>query len=641
LAISTSLFVAALAQSGCSGSGKTQGTHDGGGTGGTGSQADAGAPADSATDRPSSVDANPGRDAVDANPGRDAGADGTSLPALAGTCNEAGWCWQYPLPQGNTLRAGWATAANDVWAVGDGGTILHWDGASWTSRRITNVNETFWSIWASGPSDVWLGGDGNGYHWNGSSWTQTGPYRAFSISGTSSSNVWAAVDRGTGVMRFDGTTWRAAVLPTVQSSGCTSVLALGPSDAWIACTQVFHYDGTQYTPFDHSLYQLAGVPGSDVWALDTGTRDLWHWAGQQWSSATVSADDGLQALWARSTNDVWALGRYGSVHHNAGNGWTETRAADPVLRTFLIGAGTTDLWMGGDHGLLFKGDGLSWAPTTDTTASPPVVNSVWGASADVAWAASNSGLLRSQSGHWNLVPGTAGTIFFDVWGSGPNDVWAVGTTGIGGPGVVRHWNGTTLADVPDSTVVQTGAGFIAGSSADNVWFVAEGALNKWDGTRWTTFSFPPDPNNPITDAWTSAGDDVWVVDRGGRVRRWNGTTFPVFRNGTVAVRGIWGAGPNDVWTVGATASHWDGQTWTSMALMPTTSVSDTTIYAIGGAATNDVWAVIPGGYAFHWDGGSWREFDAAVSGIFGSVSVTPDHGVFIGGNGPAILYRAP
>jgi hypothetical protein len=594
----------------------------------------------SATDGPASSD---GPAATDVNPGSDAGPDGTSQPPpLQGACNEAGWCWQHPLPQGNTLRAGWAVAANDVWAVGEGGTILHWDGQTWASRRVPNVNETFWSIWASGPSDVWLSGDGNGYHWNGSTWTQTGPYRAFSISGTSASN-WAAVDRGTGVMRFDGTSWKSVVLPSTQSSGCSSVLALGPSDVWLACEQLFHYDGTQYTSFNMNVYQLAGATGSDVWALDVATNTkIWHWTGQQWSSTSASAADGLQALWARAPSDVWALGRYGSVHHNDGRGWTETRAEDPILRTFLIGAaGTSDLWMGGDHGLLFKGNGTSWMPTTETTASPQTINAVWAASVDIAWAASNDGLLRRDGGKWASVPGTAGTIFFDVWGSGASDVWAVGTNAIGGPGVVRHWNGSTLDEVSDSPVVQTGAGIITGSAADNVWFVADGALHNWNGSQWKTTTFPADPSNPVTDAWTSARNDLWVVDRGGRVRRHNGTTFDLFKNGTVALRGIWGAAPNDVWIVGATASHWDGQAWTSTQLMPTTAVSDTTIYAVGGAATNDVWAVIPGGYAFHWDGASWHEFDAAVFGIFNSVSVTPAHGVFIAGNGPAVLYRAP
>jgi hypothetical protein len=575
-----------------------------------------------------------------------AGGGGTAgsapPPDLQGTCNEAGWCWQRPLPQGNTLRGGWAAAADDVWAVGDGGTILHWDGRTWTSRRIAGVNEDFWSIWGSSPTDVWLGGIGNGYHWNGTTWARTGPYNAISIDGSGPQDAWAAIDRTGEAMRYDGTSWKTVTLPKAQVTGCSSVKAIGPRDVWLACEQLFHYDGTQYMSYAMYVYQLAASDPADVWAVDPAAdTKAMHWNGQQWSPQTISASDGLQAFWPRSATDIWALGRFGSVHHSNGNGWFETRADDSLSSTFMTGFGATDLWIGGERGLLLKGDGNSWTATTETTAAIPRVYSVWAASADVAWAATDDGLLRRQGGKWVPVAGSAGTQFLDVWGSGPNDVWATGSVGLGGPGVVRHWNGSTLLDVPDSPVVQHAAGIVAGSGPNNVRFVAQDTLIGWDGSRWTTVSFPLNASGLPSDAWTSGKDDLWVVDRGGSVRRWNGTTFGVFKSGAGDLHGIWGASPSDVWIVGATASHWDGQTWTSTKLTPTTSVSDTSIYAVGGSASNDVWAVIPGGYAFHWDGASWREYDAAVFDFFNSVSVGADHGVFIAGNGPAILYRAP
>ena len=47
----------------------------------------------------------------------------------------AGWEWQNPLPQGNTLRAVWGSSATDVFAVGDAGTIVHYDGTTWSSMN--------------------------------------------------------------------------------------------------------------------------------------------------------------------------------------------------------------------------------------------------------------------------------------------------------------------------------------------------------------------------------------------------------------------------------------------------------------------------------------------------------------------------
>ncbi len=47
-----------------------------------------------------------------------------TVPAIGDT---ADWTWQNPLPQGNSLRDVWGSSGSDVFAVGDGGTILHYD----------------------------------------------------------------------------------------------------------------------------------------------------------------------------------------------------------------------------------------------------------------------------------------------------------------------------------------------------------------------------------------------------------------------------------------------------------------------------------------------------------------------------------
>src|SRR5258708_39760010 len=48
-------------------------------------------------------------------------------------CSADNWCWRNPLPQGNSLFGVWGSGASDVWAVGAGGTSLHWTGSAWTS----------------------------------------------------------------------------------------------------------------------------------------------------------------------------------------------------------------------------------------------------------------------------------------------------------------------------------------------------------------------------------------------------------------------------------------------------------------------------------------------------------------------------
>ena len=50
--------------------------------------------------------------------------------APAPQCSPDGWCWRNPLPQGNPLNTVYAAAPDRIWAAGDRGLILYYDGAS-------------------------------------------------------------------------------------------------------------------------------------------------------------------------------------------------------------------------------------------------------------------------------------------------------------------------------------------------------------------------------------------------------------------------------------------------------------------------------------------------------------------------------
>ena len=57
------------------------------------------------------------------------------------------------------LYSVWGTSASDVWAVGGGGTILHYNGTSWSSVS-SGTTLSLYSVWGSSPSNVWAVGDG-------------------------------------------------------------------------------------------------------------------------------------------------------------------------------------------------------------------------------------------------------------------------------------------------------------------------------------------------------------------------------------------------------------------------------------------------------------------------------------------------
>ncbi len=57
-----------------------------------------------------------------------------------------------------SIKAGWATAPNDVWFVGSGGEVLHFDGAELKLDRASDHRTTLSSIWAASRDDVWVAG---------------------------------------------------------------------------------------------------------------------------------------------------------------------------------------------------------------------------------------------------------------------------------------------------------------------------------------------------------------------------------------------------------------------------------------------------------------------------------------------------
>ena len=50
-----------------------------------------------------------------------------SMPGSEKICSAGGWCWENPLAQGNNLFGAWGADANNVWAIGQSGTILKGD----------------------------------------------------------------------------------------------------------------------------------------------------------------------------------------------------------------------------------------------------------------------------------------------------------------------------------------------------------------------------------------------------------------------------------------------------------------------------------------------------------------------------------
>jgi exonuclease V gamma subunit len=56
------------------------------------------------------------------------------------------------------VQAVWGTAADDVWAAGYQGLLMHWDGASWR-QEVSGTANPLLAVWGVGGTDVWAVGE--------------------------------------------------------------------------------------------------------------------------------------------------------------------------------------------------------------------------------------------------------------------------------------------------------------------------------------------------------------------------------------------------------------------------------------------------------------------------------------------------
>ncbi len=102
--------------------------------------------------------------------------------------------------------------------------------------------------------------------------------------------------------------------------------------------------------------------------------------------------------------------------------------------------------------------------------------------------------------------------FSDAWGSGPNDVFAVG-----GGGTILHYDGAVW--LPMASGTDGGLRGIWGSSSNDVFVVGDGEIilhydgNSWEAMTMQTPAHVNDSSNLVA-VWGSSASDVYAVGHG-------------------------------------------------------------------------------------------------------------------------------
>jgi hypothetical protein len=218
----------------------------------------------------------------------------------------------------DNLRSVWASSSSDVWVGSEHGAILHFDGSGWSDMPSPSTSDVD-TIWGTGPSDVWFGGSTMILHWDGARLTTWGLNGSvLSGSGTGPRDAWVTGEDVT-LRHYTGTTW-APVNPGMGSTTLFAVLARGANDVWVTGPipnkETAHWNGSRWTPFktNNSVFlSLSALSATDMWGVGQGK--VGHWDGVAWATDKPFGEDvGLFSV-STTAGHAWIVGDHGLVAH--------------------------------------------------------------------------------------------------------------------------------------------------------------------------------------------------------------------------------------------------------------------------------------------------------------------------------------
>lgn len=338
-------------------------------------------------------------------PGVDGGddTDADAGDAAARTCSDQGFC-HVAVPAKETLRDVWGDGST-VWAVSEEGDVLRWDGQEW--RIHTKKLGALYTIWGSGPTDIWLGGANGLFHGTGAS---------------SQAIVFEPVDA-----------------PGDPAIPILSIWGTGPADVFAVGGHISEED---FMPHGRVL-RGAGAPGSP-WELDPLSDEPFVfkrvWGGPAVGTWLVG-DEGYEgsmtgAIYVRApgTDDFAPVTIDASPPNGPDPSMPGGFVGGAVMadgRILVIGkttAFTATFW----YGALSSGGTMAWS--YDVNRDERQVRAAWSIAGKDAWVAGDYGQLRGRSAasdEWvqaSMMITDLPVIepLYGIWGSAADDFWIVG-----------------------------------------------------------------------------------------------------------------------------------------------------------------------------------------------------------------------
>ena len=241
---------------------------------------------------------------------------------------------------------------SDVWAVGDDGVALRFDGTEWTKVN-SGTSQDLRAVWGAASNDVWVVGEGGiVLRWNGTSLTPVPGAPAntdfVSVRGLDASVVFLCAP--TGLWVFDGT------FRQFTRGGDP-----------VECRTLFAHNGGVA-----GLFEKASSSGGEVQTLDASGGTLVALNG----SLTSDSTSGMVSV---GTNDFWQFRQNASSVLRFGGAMPRELVLpkDMSVEAAFVRS-PTDIWLAGSQGMIASSDGVEATLKVAGDFSAPVLHALWG-----------------------------------------------------------------------------------------------------------------------------------------------------------------------------------------------------------------------------------------------------------------------
>ncbi len=275
-------------------------------------------------------------------------------------------------------------SADDGWAVGTQGTILHYTGGNWVSVK-SPIDTYLLAISMANANDGWIVGAshyngttqlGTMLHYVNGAWTLTpNPTTSYldAITMLSPYEGWAV---GRDILHYVDGRWAKVPNPDGGTLSRSSVAMTSANSGWAVSADGFimHYTGDTWVNWNspnpsEKLYGLAMASSDDGWAVgedfdaDSAPTHtlLMHYTDGSWVQVAAPTKNFLYAVSMVSSHEGWAVGAGGTILHYLNGSWSVAPSPTPYTLRAIQMLSPTDGWAVGVQGVILHYAHGTWA----------------------------------------------------------------------------------------------------------------------------------------------------------------------------------------------------------------------------------------------------------------------------------------